>query len=161
MLAFCQEDLVFPQLEVASQDQLLTFLAQTLLAAGRVEAGYEADLKESEEAHPSALPMASPVLALPHASLDYVKTTSLVLVTLKEPIPFINFVDGRKKLPAQIVLLTAFHEGEREVALLQAMTRWFEDRDRRLALLAAQDRAALWQETEKLLAALERLELIG
>lgn len=123
--------LVFPRQEVKRPEQLIAKFAQMLEDKGYVEAGYTESVLDRE--HMSATTIGGGI-AIPHGSSERVKQSCIVVVTLKQPIPW-----GTEKV--ELVFLLAIKHDE-----LKEMRQLF----RELSLISEQPAlvSALTKETD-------------
>ncbi|WP_208922167.1 PTS sugar transporter subunit IIA, partial [Enterococcus cecorum] len=82
------EQLVFRDLKVKTQEEVLDCLSNKLLELGFVKDEYVEAIKQREKEYPTGLPSTEPVVAIPHANYEMVDKTTLAIATLKEPILF-------------------------------------------------------------------------
>ncbi len=123
--------LVFPQQEVRRPEQLIAKFAQMLEDKGYVEAGYTESVLDREKMSATTIGAG---IAIPHGSSERVKQSCIVIVTLKQPIPW-----GTEKV--ELVFLLAIKHDE-----LKEMRQLF----RELSLISEQPAlvSALTMETD-------------
>lgn len=121
------EETIAVGLDVAGAEDIIRQLAGLLLEQGCVEDGFAQDVIDREKTYPTGLPTRPIAVALPHADPDHVKKTSLALGVLRNPVPFGEMgSDGSTAVQAQIVILMAIKEREKQVKMLQAIARVFQ-----------------------------------
>ena len=84
------KELVFPQVEASTKEEVIYLLADALERQGFVKDTYKDAILAREKEYPTGLPSTSPVVAIPHADNNLVNTTSIAVAALKSPVKFHN-----------------------------------------------------------------------
>ena len=137
------QELVFNNLEVGSQAEVLQLLAEKLLAKGYVKPEYVAAIQAREAEYPTGLPSSKPGIAIPHANYELVEKTTLAIATLAQPIAFHNMENNAEELDIQIVIMLAIGEPHGQVEMLQKIVGIIQDEPLRQAMLATTSQEAL------------------
>lgn len=137
------EDLVYRNLDVKSDGEILEFLAKELVEKNYVDESYVHAIHEREKTYPTGLPSTDPGIAIPHASYDMVKKTTMAIATLKNPVEFTNMGDKKEKLSVQIVIMMAIRKPQGQIEMLQRVLKMIEDEPLRRQMLDASTDAEL------------------
>ena len=76
------KELVFPQVEASTKEEVISLLADALEKQGFVKDTYKDAILVREKEYPTGLPSTSPVVAIPHADNNLVNTTSIAVAAL-------------------------------------------------------------------------------
>lgn len=131
------EHLVFRDLKVKNQEEVLDCLSTKLLELGFVKNEYVEAIKQREKEYPTGLPSTDPVVAIPHANYEMVKQTTLAIATLREPVLFENMENHQEKLPVQIVIMMAIGEPHGQIEMLQKIVGIIQNQDLRKKMIKA------------------------
>lgn len=131
------EQLVFRDLKVKTQEEVLDCLSRKLYELGFVNDKYVEAIKQREKEYPTGLPSENPVVAIPHANYEMVKKTTLAIATLREPVLFENMENHQEKLPVQIVIMMAIGEPHGQIEMLQKIVGIIQNQDLRKKMIQA------------------------
>lgn len=131
------EQLVFRDLKVKTQEEVLDCLSKKLLELGFVKDEYVEAIKQREKEYPTGLPSTDPVVAIPHANYEMVKKTTLAIATLNEPVLFENMENHQEKLPVRIVIMMAIGEPHGQIEMLQKIVGIIQNQDLRKKMITA------------------------
>ena len=73
------KELVFPQVEASTKEEVISLLADALEKQGFVKDTYKDAILAREKEYPTGLPSTSPMVAIPHADNNHVNTTSIAV----------------------------------------------------------------------------------
>ncbi|AND79530.1 PTS sugar transporter subunit IIA [Streptococcus pantholopis] len=113
------EELIFEQAELSSQEEAISLLADALKGQGYVKKDYKKAILRREKEYPTGLPSLPPMVAIPHADHNLVKQNSIAVATLKKPVVFYNMESPEQKLDIYIVIMLAISEPHGQVEMLQ------------------------------------------
>ncbi|MDE8065384.1 PTS sugar transporter subunit IIA [Erysipelothrix rhusiopathiae] len=122
------EDLVFLDLEVSSQDELFDVMNQHLLDLGYVNEAYLNALKEREATYPTGL--AAPVcsVAIPHVDSNYIHKPGIAFVRVSQPISYKEMVTDND-LEVKLFFFLLVKNKEEQVQILSKLMGTFSDDD--------------------------------
>ena len=144
-------DLIFPQLDLKSSDEVISFLAEKLEQAGRVKPSFEQAVKDREKQFPTGLPSGEISVAIPHTGVEHVNEASLVFATLKSPVKFQNMADKNQSLTVSFVVMLAMKEPHSQVTMLQSLMQLFQNQDQLKELLSLDDSEQFYSKISKYL----------
>lgn len=144
-------DLIFPQLDLKSSDEVISFLAEKLEQAGRVKPSFEQAVKDREKQFPTGLPSGEISVAIPHTDVEHVNEASLVFATLKSPVKFQNMADKNQSLTVSFVVMLAMKEPHSQVTMLQSLMQLFQNQDQLKELLSLDDSEQFYSKISKYL----------
>lgn len=129
------KELVFPQLEVSTKEEVITLLADALERQGFVKDTYKDAILIREKEYPTGLPSTNLVVAIPHADNNLVNTTSIAVAALKNPVKFHNMEEVNQTVEAQIVIMMAIAEPHGQVEMLQRIIGFVQNDDEKNKLV--------------------------
>lgn len=144
-------NLFFRNKEFNSSEEVETFIADQLKKNGYVKDGYKEALLDREKEYPTGLPSDEPRVAIPHANADLVNKTTIVVITLKDPVIFKNMGDVTEDLKIKIVIGLVIAEPHSQVKVLQRIMGIVEDEDLRQKIVNADSNEKLMNLMKKVL----------
>ncbi|OTN76007.1 hypothetical protein A5886_001083 [Enterococcus sp. 8G7_MSG3316] len=132
------KELVFRNIKVNSDKEVLAYLADQLYKKGFVEESYIEAIQSREREYPTGLPSTQPSVAIPHANYELVHHTTLAIATLENPVVFHNMEDNDSLIPTQIVIMMAIGEPHGQVEMLQKIVGIIQDEPLRKQMVAAE-----------------------
>jgi PTS system galactitol-specific IIA component len=132
-----------PSLEAASASAAIEFLADRLLALGKVRPSFAQAVIAREATMPTGLPLATLNVAIPHTDPEHVLAPAVAVGTLRFPVTFASMDDPDEKLPVRIIFLLALNDRHRQLELLQYIAGMIQEEPRLRQLLAASDADAM------------------
>lgn len=124
---YLDENLVFPNLDLKTDVEVESFLADELKKTGYVKEGYKSALLEREKEFPTGLPSSAPAVAIPHANADLVNKTTLAIATLKNNVEFKNMANIEESVNVKIVIMLVISEPHSQVEMLQKIVEIVQD----------------------------------
>lgn len=131
------EEIVFREVDVKTNQEVIQFLSEKLYENGYVTEEYISAIQERELEYPTGLPSSKPGIAIPHANFEMVKKTTLAIATLKNPVDFQSMDNHSIQLPVQIVIMMAIGEPHGQVEMLQKVVNIIQDEPLRKQMVAA------------------------
>lgn len=131
------EELVFRNVEVETDEEILNFLAKQLYEKKYVKEEYITAIQKREKEYPTGLPSAEPGVAIPHANYELVDQTTLAIATLAKAVPFHNMENNQETLPVQIVIMMAIGEPHGQVEMLQKIVGIIQNEELRQEMVDA------------------------
>ncbi|MDN6195701.1 MAG: PTS sugar transporter subunit IIA [Tetragenococcus koreensis] len=116
---YINKDLLFLDLEVNSQEDLLLYMAKELNRHENVNEEFIKKVIEREKKFPTGLQIEEIGVAIPHSDVEYVNEPAVALAVLKNPINFYSMEDGKKIIPINVVFMLAVDDGNKQLKLLQ------------------------------------------
>jgi PTS system galactitol-specific IIA component len=114
--------LVLRDLAVADAHGLFGTVAAELGGRGWVGPDFAEALRRRERQFPTGLDFGGFSVALPHADVEHVRRTGLVLVVTAEPVAFRAMDNPDRSLACRLVLLPLLTDPDRQVPFLAALT---------------------------------------
>lgn len=136
------DELMYPNLLVASRDELLTILGDAVIAAGLAHPSYTAALLERERDYPTGLPVAGGV-AIPHTAAEQVTGNTIAVAALAQPVTFSEMGGSGTEIEVKTVFLLVFADSASHVPLLSKLIGKIQDAEFITAIGKATDRAGL------------------
>lgn len=121
--------LIFLDLEAGDKQEVISRLADELLAAGKVRGTYKQAVLAREETYPTGLPLEEYNIAMPHTFAEHVIEPVIAVARLKEPVDFLEMGTKDVHLPVSLVLMMAISNPQEQVGLLRRILRLFADED--------------------------------
>lgn len=120
------EDLIFLDLEVSSQDELFNVMNHHLLELGYVNEAYLDALKEREATYPTGL--AAPVcsVAIPHVDSRYIHKPGIAFVRVAQPIAYKEMVSDND-LEVKLFFFLLVKNKDEQVQILSKLMGTFAD----------------------------------
>lgn len=146
------ESLVFRNLLLSSDKEVLKYLSEQLFKEKYVHKEYIDAIQKREQEYPTGLPSPDPGVAIPHANFELVETTTLAIATLKEPVEFRNMENNEEMLPIKIVIMMAIKEPHGQVEMLQKIVGIIQNESLRKAMVEADSDSELLSLLEKAVA---------
>lgn len=123
---YLDENLAFFHENFDNQDELLEFLGQKLINSGVAKKNYIRELKVREKEYPTGIKTETYGVAIPHTDNEYVNTSQIAYLSLKEPVEFEN-MDGSGKVQVSLVIMLALDGQEEQLNMLQKLMLLFAD----------------------------------
>ncbi|CAM2868085.1 PTS sugar transporter subunit IIA [Erysipelothrix tonsillarum] len=122
------EDLIFLDLKVSSQDELFNVMNHHLLELGYVNEAYLDALKEREATYPTGL--AAPVcsVAIPHVDSRYIHKPGIAFVRVAQPIAYKEMVSDND-LEVKLFFFLLVKNKDEQVQILSKLMGTFADDD--------------------------------
>ncbi|QZY55226.1 PTS sugar transporter subunit IIA [Crassaminicella profunda] len=112
------EEVVAINVSVESREQLLHFMADMLKKEGYVKETYAEAILQREEKFSTGLPTEKFGVAIPHTDAVHVNEPMISIVTLKEPIQFLEMGNPDGEVDVKIVFMLAMKDSDTQVKLL-------------------------------------------
>ncbi len=122
------EDLTIIGLDRREKEDVLKEMSIKLEERGYVTDDFLSHVLKREEEYPTGL-LATVPLALCHTEAKFVKKSSLVVSTLKNPVEFHEMGNPDGLVMAQIVFLLALHNPKDQVMWLKRMANLFKNEE--------------------------------
>lgn len=127
MSALIDPRFVHINLDVATYEDALATLTNSLRTAGVVKDSFLAAIVERERTYPTGLPVGGGV-AMPHADPEHVNDEAIAVATLAHPV-HAGEMAGEPDSTVEIstIFLLAFTDGAKHLQLLKALVKTFQD----------------------------------
>jgi len=130
-------DLCLAGVVAESSDQVVSMLAQKLLAAGRVQPTFERAAIAREKRSPTGLPFPGQGVAMPHAEPEHVIAPAVAIAALAKPVSFRQMGAPGIKLGVSLVVMPALTAKEQAAGELSRLVGALQDEALRRALCEA------------------------
>lgn len=127
ILEIIHKNLVFPNKKFKNDHDALSFLALEVENAGYARSTYKDAVLAREKIFPTGLPTGKINVAIPHADSEHVITSTLAVMTLREPVDFHNMGEPKSTLPVSIVIMMAIAEPKGQLSMLQKIMGIVQD----------------------------------
>jgi PTS system galactitol-specific IIA component len=114
--------LVLWQLAASTKEDLFERVHQELYCRGQVHASYLSGVRQREEAYPTGLDFGDFAVALPHVDFEHVIRPALVIVLLREPLPFRAMDDPAQELACRLAIFPVLSAADEQLGFLEAVT---------------------------------------
>ncbi|KMZ55160.1 PTS sugar transporter subunit IIA [Dorea sp. D27] len=131
------KEFIFTDLEGSTKEQVITQLADRLLAAGYVKDSYRNAVLEREKEYPTGLSLGEYCIAIPHTFAAHVNQPAIAVAKLASPVSFAEMGSADNALDVSLVMMMAISNPEEQVGLLKKILRLFSDVDVLKTLMAS------------------------
>ncbi|WP_291291157.1 PTS sugar transporter subunit IIA [Enterococcus sp.] len=132
------EELVFRNIKVDTDKEVLAYLANKLYQKDYVKKDYIEAIQKREFEYPTGLPSTPPIVAIPHANYELVSHTTLAIATLEQAVDFHNMENKNETLPTKIVIMMAISEPHGQVEMLQKIVGIIQNETLRKRMILAE-----------------------
>lgn len=144
--------MVFRNLKLNKESDVLNYLSTKLYENGYVKKEYIDAIQLREKEYPTGLPSTNPAIAIPHANYELVNKTTLAIATLTKPVPFHNMEKNEEMIDVQIVIMMAIGEPHGQIEMLQKIVGIIQDEVLRKKMVEADTDDNLLSLLEKVVA---------
>lgn len=123
------EELIFEQVSFNNCTEALEFISKELLQRGYVKESYYKSLIEREKIFPTGIDFGEIGIAIPHTDSEHVNSSTLVLITLKEPVKFNSMEDGEKQIDISMICGIVLKEKEKQAIFLSNLMCLFSNKE--------------------------------
>ncbi|WP_422445474.1 PTS sugar transporter subunit IIA [Thermoanaerobacterium sp. DL9XJH110] len=139
-----EEELIIPDIEATSFEEVLKILSESLHRKGYVKDGFYEKLIERERNFPTGLPVEGDVkAAIPHASPEYVNKSAIAVGILKKPVTFVEMGTRDRFVECRIVFLLAIKDSKRHLEVLKRLMDFFVNSGNLERIVKARDRKVI------------------
>ncbi len=124
-----REDLIFIDLDLNSREELINYMSDQMMKAGKVKGSYGNAVIERELVYPTGLNTGEIKVAIPHTDPIHVKSAGIAVATLKKSIEFKNMEDPNQNIDVDMVFMLAVANPEAQVPLLVKLMGVFSDKE--------------------------------
>ena len=121
-----REDLIFPEVDAKTTDDVFDQLGGTLTKVGFGKASYVQALKNREEEYPTGLNVNGIGVAIPHTPVEYVNATAICIGVLKEPVTFLE-MGTDDPVPVKLVFMLAVTDPHAHIDQLKQIVLIIQD----------------------------------
>ncbi|MCB6203435.1 PTS sugar transporter subunit IIA [Extibacter muris] len=139
------KEFIFTELEGSSKEQIITQLADRLLAAGYVKDTYRNAVLDREKEYPTGLSLGEYCIAIPHTFAAHVNQPAIAVAKLKNPVSFVEMGSADTALDVSLVMMMAISNPEEQVGLLKKILRLFSDEDILKTLMESSTSSELYE----------------
>lgn len=122
--------------EIKGKKEALTFLSQQLTQKGYVTEEFTDAIISREAIFPTGLQFEHYGVAIPHTDSDYVRETKIAIMTLKEPVSFIQMATEDQAVDVRVIIMLAIKEAHAQLDMLQRIIGFLQDPERVSKLLS-------------------------
>ena len=152
MESMLHDDLIFLDYPAKEREELLTELIAILEEKGYVRESYREALLTRERKYPTGLNTPGIPLAMPHAEARHVIKPAILVARLQKPVLFKEMGGSGRDVLARFVFMLAVSDPAGHLAMLSKFMSIFSQEEKLKALYAMEDKKALREELEKILA---------
>lgn len=134
------DELIFPNLEVETKEDVIIFLAEKLREANLVADNYKDALLTRETIYPTGLPSNGYNVAIPHADYTLVNKTTVAIGILKKPVVFKAMDNVDQDIDVSLVIMLAINEPHGQIEMLQRIVEVIKNDELRRELVESQDK---------------------
>ncbi|OIM20344.1 hypothetical protein ATX59_09410 [Oenococcus oeni] len=126
-MTLIDSNLIFTDVEVDDQIQIIDFLADKLFINGNVKSTFKNAIEKREQKYPTGLPTGIVKVAIPHTDAQYVNQSTIAFANLKHSIEFQNMAVNNETLKVSVVVMLAIAEPHGQVKTLEKLMSIFQD----------------------------------
>ncbi|EXU73945.1 PTS sugar transporter subunit IIA [Erwinia mallotivora] len=127
------------------RDVLFRQIAGQLLSEELVTESYADALIAREQDHPTAMPLETMGVAIPHVDIEHIRQPKLVVVTCPEGIEFYQAEDPELTMRVQVIFFLLLNEKDAHLEFLMKLISLFQKTDEMNQLLSSASREAVMQ----------------
>ena len=146
-----REDLIFIDLECNSREELIKYMSDQMMNAGKVKETYCNAVLEREMIYPTGLNTGDIKVAIPHTDPVHVNSAGISVATLKNRVEFKNMEDPNQNIDVDLVFMLAVANPEAQVPLLVKLMGVFSDKELLKKIKGSKTKQEIKQILEKLI----------
>jgi galactitol PTS system EIIA component len=116
---------VATNVECRDDTSVIRYAASLLARIGAVTAHYAEAAVERERVFPTGLPTEPIGVAIPHTDQGVV-APAIAVLTLREPVPFLEMGTGEREIPVTVVMMLALEAGSAHVEALGTLAEMIQ-----------------------------------
>lgn len=124
---YLNEELVFLDVDVKTNEEVLTYLGKKLEEQGFVKDSFCKALLDREGYAPTGLPITPIGVAIPHAEAEHVIKPAIAVAILRNPVHFSEMANESNKVEVKVVFCLALSNGGNHVEALQQIITFVTD----------------------------------
>lgn len=124
-----REDLIFINLDCNSREELIKYMSDQMMNAGKVKDTYCNAVLKRELIYPTGLNTGDIKVAIPHTDPVHVNSAGISVATLKNRVEFKNMEDPNQNIDVDLVFMLAVANPEAQVPLLVKLMGVFSDKE--------------------------------
>lgn len=124
-----REDLIFIDLDCDSREELIKYMSDQMMDAGKVKESYCNAVLDRELIYPTGLNTGDIKVAIPHTDPIHVNSAGIAVATLKKSVEFKNMEDPNQNIDVDLVFMLAVANPEAQVPLLVKLMGVFSDKE--------------------------------
>ena len=113
--------------EIKTKEAALTYLASKLAEKGLVTENFTEAILEREKIFPTGLQLPGYGVAIPHTDTVYVRKPQIAVLTLKDPVSFIQMGTSDTEVAVDVIIMLAIKEAHKQVDILQKVIHLIQD----------------------------------
>lgn len=121
------KNLIQLQMEASSPDEVFDLLGTSFIKQGYSKEDYVDALKEREAQFPTGLDINGFGVAIPHTDAKYVIKETEGILTLKEPVTFVQMGSDDTLVPVKVVFMLAIENPQTHIQKLQQILCIIQD----------------------------------
>ena len=146
-----REDLIFIDLDCNSSEELIKYMSDQMMNAGKVKETYCNAVLERELIYPTGLNTGDIKVAIPHTDPVHVNSAGISVATLKKSVEFKNMEDPNQNIDVDLVFMLAVANPEAQVPLLVKLMGVFSDKELLKKIKDSKTKQEIKQILEKLI----------
>lgn len=110
-----------------NKKEVLEKLADILIEKKIVKESFKEAVIKRELKYPTGLQFESYGIALPHTESEYVNTSQIAIMTLEQPVKFIEMASDNKEIDVKTIFMLALKDKEQHIKILQKLIEIVQD----------------------------------
>lgn len=123
---YIEKDLIAYNLDVKNQNELFDFMSDILEEKQYVNKQFREEIKKREEKYPTGLKLKNINIAIAHTEKEFSLANKLVVIKLKDTIPFKN-IENLEKIDVSLVFGIVLADSDNHLEVLQKISQIFQD----------------------------------
>ena len=114
---------------LTTKEEVLTYLGQQLVDKGIAKESFLQAILDREKVFATGLQFEGYGVALPHTDAEHVNKTQLAVLTLQEPVTFIQMATTDQAVSVSLIIMLAIKEAHSQVEMLQKLMTFLQDKE--------------------------------
>lgn len=123
------ENLVFYDLEVDTNEELLTKLSKELEERKFVKESFKDAIIERERRFPTGLPSEFLKIAIPHSDIEHVNKSCISIIKPKKPVIFSEMGNSTRTIPVDLVFVLAVNDSKKHLNVISKLINLFSEKN--------------------------------
>lgn len=128
--------LALQKADITDRKQALSYLADSLYKRGDVKESFSEAILDREEHFATGLAINGIGVAIPHTDNQHVIHSKIAVMTLKEPVEFLQMGSLTETVPVKVIFMLALEDAHGHLEMLSKLMEFFQDQKAVKELLA-------------------------
>lgn len=124
---YVEDDLVFYNVSINSQNDLFDFMADKLISKKYVNEGFRDAIKKREKEYPTGLELDGLNVAITHTESEYAKSKKLIIIKPEETITFRN-IENFEPIEVDLVFGIVLNNTNGHLEILKKISLLFQEK---------------------------------